>query len=289
MRLPQSAGLRFRVVVGLLLGLCLAGCQSKESPASYVARVGDHYLTSDDLDRMLGEMGPVPDTTAARQQVIDQWQTRMLLYREAERLDLQSVEEVQQRLEQQRRSILVAALKTRLHDEADLTPSPSEVRTYFERHKEQLALREPYVRVRYLSTTSQTDAQTVQQELRGPSTQTDSAWTRLVHQYAADTTRAHRLSHRYIPVSTLSQQIPFFQEALGSLQDEELAPVVEANGQYHVLRLDRRIEEGAEPKLEWIEPNIRRRLRIRARKQTYAHEVERLRSEAQANGAIEMP
>ena len=145
MRLPQSAGLRFRVVVGLLLGLCLAGCQSKEPPASYVARVGDHYLTSDDLDRMLGEMGPVPDTTAAWQQVIDQWQTRMLLYREAERLDLQSVEEVQQRLEQQRRSILVAALKTRLHDEADLTPSPSEVRTYFERHKEQLEIGRAHV------------------------------------------------------------------------------------------------------------------------------------------------
>jgi len=65
--------------------------------------------------------------------------------------------------------------------------------------------------------------------------------------------------------------------------------VVTAYGRYHVLRLDRRIPEGTDPKLAGVPPQIRRRLRIRARKQMYAHEVERLRIKAQARGALDLP
>lgn len=286
----QRTGFRFGIVVGLLvLGMSLAGCQSEDPPSSHVARVGSHYLTQDDLDRMLASMGPTRDSAAARQQVIDQWVTRTLLYREAERLNLQSVDSVQQRLERQRRSILVSALKTRLYNETDRTPSPSEVRTYFERHKKQLSLREPYVRVRYLTTARRTAAQTVRQTLRTLPPHSDSTWRGLVRTHAADTARTYRLSQRFLPVSRLTQQLPFLEEVLGRLEEGDTAPIVNANGRYHVLRLDRRLPEGADPKLEWIEPEIRRRLRIRARKQMYAHEVQRLRSQAQASGAIETP
>ncbi len=281
---------RLALLFGGLLVLALgSGCQSEDPPSSYIARVGSHYLTQDDLDRMLGGMGPARDTTAARQQVIDQWVARTLLYREAERLNLQSVDDVQRRLERQRRSILVAALKNRLYEESDLAPSEEEVQTYFQRHKSRMSLREPYVSIHYLSTDRQTAARTVREALRTLPAQPDSAWNRLVREYAADTARAHRLSRRYLPESRLGTQLPTLQEELGALKEGETAPIVNANGQYHVLRLDRRIPEGSAPKLQWLEQKIRRRLRIRARKQMYANEVERLRSKARADGALEMP
>ncbi|PSQ54846.1 MAG: hypothetical protein BRD28_01340 [Bacteroidetes bacterium QH_10_64_37] len=292
MRFPalSTSAHRLALLIGGLLVLALGtGCQSNDPPSSYVARVGSHYLTQDDLSRMLADMGPARDSAAARQQVIDQWVTRTLLYREAERLNLQSVDSVQQQLERQRRSVLVSALKTRLYRETDRTPSSSEVRTYFERHKEQLSLREPYVRVRYLSTARRAAAQTARQTLRTLPPQSDSTWRGLVRTHAADTTQAYRLSQRFLPVSRLTRQLPFLEEVLGRLEEGDAAPVLDANGRYHVLRLDRRLPEGADPKLKWIEPEIRRRLRIRARKQMYAHEVQRLRSQAQADGAIETP
>ena len=65
--------------------------------------------------------------------------------------------------------------------------------------------------------------------------------------------------------------------------------VVTANDRYHVLRLDRRIPEGTNPKRVGVDPQIRWRPRIRARKQMYAHEVERLRTKAQARGAFDHP
>ena len=171
---------RLRVLLLLLLGAGLAGCQTEAPPDSYVARVGTNYLTEADLDQMLAAMGPVRDSTKARQQAIDQWVTRTLLYQEAERLNLSSEDEVQDQLRRQRRSILVSALRTRLTEEADVRPSAEEVRTYFERHKEQLRLREPYVRIQYLPTPDRASARTVRQELRTPPTPPDTTWARLV-------------------------------------------------------------------------------------------------------------
>lgn len=292
MRLPIAPidARRLALLVGSLVLLAVgAGCQTEEAPSSYVARVGSHYLTQDDLDRMLAGMGPARDSTAAREQVIDQWVTRTLLYREAQRRNLQAADSVQRELERQRRSVLVSALQTQLYKETDLTPSPSEVRTYFEGHREQLRLREPYVRVRYLATPQRPAGQTVRQALRTLPPDSLSTWRRLVRTHAADTMQAYQLSGRFFAESRFTQQRPFLREALGRLEEGDTAPIITANGRYHILRLDRRIPEGTAPKLQWVEPQIRRRLRIRARKQMYAHEVERLRSKAEASGAIETP
>ena len=274
---------------GVLLLTLSAGCQSEDRPSSYVARVGSHYLTEADLNRLLAGMGPTPDSAEARRQIIDQWVTRTLLSREAERRNLASVEEVQRQIERQRRSVLISALKTRLYDETDLTPSPQEVRTYFERHKEQLQLREPYVRIRYLATAQRAAAQTVRQAFRSESAEADSTWTRLVRTHATDTTQTHQLSHRPLPESQVQEALPFLSETLATLDEGDTAPIIEHDDRYHVLRLDRRIPTGAAPKLEWFDTEIRRRLRIRARKQMYTHEVQRLRNEAQADNALEMP
>lgn len=287
----SSTGLpSLTLLFGGLLVLSLgAGCQPDDPPTSYVARVGSHHLTEVDLNRRLASMGPIPDSTKARRQVIDQWVTRMLLYREAERRKLAAVEDVRRRLERQRRSTLIAALKDRFYRETDLTPSPQEIRSYFERHKNQLKLREPYVRARYLATSSQAAAQTVQESLRPQSLDADSTWIRLVREYAADTTQAFQFSRRPLPKGQVIAELPFSDDRLDALNEGDTSPIIEHKDRYHVLQLVRRIPAGTDPKLGWVEAEIRRRLRIRARKQMYTHEVQRLRNKAQADNALETP
>lgn len=272
------------------LGLALLsplglGCQSGEVSPPAVARVGDYTLTQADLERRLEGLGTERDS-AARAQIIEQWVRRTLLYREAERRDLATAPAVQRRLERQRRSVLVAELTTRLYDDASLRPSDAEVRTYFERHKASLRLREPYVRVRYLPAADRAAAVAARQALADLPPTADSAWTALVRRTATDTARAQRLSQQPLSERRLAQQIPFDPEALRDLQAGDTAPLLQADGQYHVLRLDRRRPAGAQPNLAWVAPQIRQRLRIRARKQIYTNEVERLRSQAQARGLL---
>lgn len=277
-------------LVGAILLAMLPGCESKKSPDSYVARVGDQYLQEPDVNRMLKGMGPVPDSTEARQQVIEQWVERSLLLREAERLNLSQDAEVQRLLRKRRRNTLVGAMTNRIHENMDQPPTDEEVRTYFERHQDQLTLREPYVRVRHLTTTTIDSARAARQALVDVSSSVaDSVWTRLSQQYGQAPTRSQQLADRYLPESRLFAQLPYVRDELATLQEGETAPVIEANNRFHVLELVRRVPEGAEPQLQWVEAEIRRRLRVRRRKQMYAREVQRLRNRAKADGLIETP
>jgi hypothetical protein len=238
---------------------------------------------------MLDDMGPIPDSAEARQQAIDQWVTNTLLYREALDRNLASVEEIKKKLERQRRSLLITAVTNRIQEKATPSLSREDVRTYFEQHKDQMQLREPYVNVRYLATSSSAAAETVRQKLRSNTARPDSLWTRLVRTHAADSSRAFQISQGFQPERRLAQQLPYSQDALPTLDEGEMAAIVQKDQRYHVLQLVRRLSEGAEPKLSWFADRIRQRLRIRARKQMYTREVQRLRSEAQADGVLELP
>lgn len=268
----------------------LTGCESQEAPSSYVARVGDHHLTEVELERMLSDMGPTPDSTEARQQVIEQWVTQTLLYREALRLNLEQLDSVQRQLEEQRQSTLISTMTNRIYEEAEIAPSEEEVRTYFERHRDQLQLREPYVRVRYLSTTTSDEAAAVRQELLNQrSDLPDSTWTQIRQEYASEPATSQHISNHVMSEGRLLAQLPYEQSDLSALREGEIAPIIEQNRKYHVLQLVRRIPEGTDPELAWLEEDIRRRLRIRSRKQIYAREVQRLRTEARAEDELELP
>jgi hypothetical protein len=278
------------LLVVSLLAAGLLGCESETKPKSYVARVGNHYLTQSEFDRKLDGMAPVPDSTQARQQIIEQWIRQTLLLREAERLNLEEDSEVQRQLKKRRKSTLVTAMTNRLYQNANIEPSDEEVRTYFERHQDKLALREPYVRVRHLATSSRDSARSARRQLRQKrDAEIDSVWARLARTYARSPRRALELSDRFLPEGRLFAQLPYVQDELTALQEGQVAPVIRDNDQFHVLQLVRRIPEGTPPKLRWMEPEIRRRLRIRNRKQMYAREVQRLRNKAAANDLIETP
>lgn len=288
--MPNSSRLPFLVASALLAGLLIGGCEQNEPPSSYVARVGSHYLQQDDVARMLQGMGPVPDSTQARQQVIGQWVENTLLLQEAQRLNLAEDPAVKRRLEEQRRNALVTALKNRIYDELDQAPSEQEVRTYFERHQEQLTLREPYVRVRHLTTQQADSARTAREQLLSArAAGADSVWAQLSRRYADQPARARRLAGRFLPESRLFSQLPYVRDELDALREGEVAPITQDGDRFHLLQLVQRVDTGATPELEWVEGEIRRRLRIRHRKQMYAREVQRLRNRAKADNLIETP
>lgn len=286
-----SRFLRRAVRYGALVLGCavvLLGCEDERPPDTYVARVGDAYLTQDRLNEMMGTRVGL-DTTEARQQIIEQWVNRTLLHQEALNRNLHNDPDVQQQLEEQRRTVLVTALTNRLYESFDVSPSESDVRSYFERHRAELQLREPYLRVRFLSTSSPDSAQVVRQDLAAADTAiADSLWTRLVQQHAAAPSYSQRLAERFFPESRLREDLPVGQDALARLDDGELAPVLDADSAFHVLQVVQRLDEGTAPQIDWVAPEIRRRLAVRARKQMYAREVQRLRNQAQARNALDI-
>jgi len=272
-----------------ILPVVFAACGTEE-PASYAARVGTYYLTHDELNQRLDGLDRSTDSANARQQVIEQWVARTLLLREAERLNLKELPEVQRRLQRQRRSVLVSAMTDRIHEEMKRPPNEEQVRAYYDQNGDALRLQEPYVRVRYLSTSSLDSAQAVRAQLQqAESSDVDSLWNRLQRRHAADPTRSQSLSRQIVTVSRLVSQVPFSRPAVNALREGELGPVRQAQDHFHVLQVAERLPKGAIPDLKWVREDIQRRLQIQNRKQMYTREVERLRNRARANEELDVP
>lgn len=274
----------------LIAVLTAAGCTPEPTPPDYVARVGSQYLTQPELGSLLAALPVGEDTTDARQQIIEQWVTRTLLYQEALRRGLREDPDVQRLLVENERSVIVSALVGALFEESNVTPSDEDIRAYFNANKEQLRLLEPFVRVRHLATARSSAAQEARRRLQqlNRAEEPDSAWAGLVRNYAADPPADLGLSDNYVAERHLFQAMPALRSALLALRPSEIAPVIEVDSLYHVLQLVERKPAGTLPELPWIEEEIVRRLVIRNRKQMYARQVQRLRTEAQAQEALEI-
>jgi hypothetical protein len=252
-------------------------------------------LQQSDLNASLQDLAGL-DTAEARRQIIEQWVTRTLLLQEALAMNLEDTPAVRKRLEEQERAVLVTALTSRIYDAAEVAPTREEIEAYFERHRDRLRLREPYVRVRYLVTrraeTAERIREQMQEQTAAPGADTsraaDALWQQVAREHALDPERAQRLSQQYVPVSRLFIRNATLRATLSRLRAGDLAPVVSTDSLHHVLHLVERIPEGSAPELAWVEPEIRRRLVVRARKQMYAREVQRLRNEAKARNALEI-
>ncbi len=277
----------------LLAGILLAGlarCAEPPEASPYVARVGDQYLTQQALDEALAVLPAPRDTIEAREQIIEQWVTNALLYREAQRRNLADAPNVQKRLKESRRSVLVSALIDHLYQDAVSQPTDAAVRAYFERHREQLRLHEPFVSVRHLATANAEAAQRARQALQ-EAMRTGAAaarWPDIARRYALDASRSTALAGEYYAQRVLFNSLPAARSMLGRMDPGEIAPLFEAQGRYHVLQLVERIPAGTLPKLEWLEDEVRRRVLRRQRKQMYARQVQRLRNEARSRGVLDI-
>lgn len=287
-----GAGRSFQLLlVALCLGICLlAGCQQQATPDAFVARVGEAYLTDEEISAALDHLASQLDTTEARRQFIDQWVTNELLYQEALRRNMRDQPGVQRRLAESERAVLIDALVSQLFLEEEASGTPAEIRAYYERNKEQLRLREPFVRVRYLYSAVPDSAQRARQLLQEATSRAvaDSVWLLLVDRFAEDAELSHTLGSNYFPESRLFMEQPRLHERMQQLQPGQIAPLIEINGQTHLLQLAARVPAGSLPELAWVEDQVRRQLTIDRRKQMYERQVQRLRTEAASRDAIEI-
>lgn len=278
------------LLVSVVMAVTLVGCESNGELPPYEARVGDRYLTKQELSDALAALPVRQDSVEARQQIIEQWVSNELLYQEAQHRGLRQDPEVQRLLKENERSVLVSALISRVYEESISAPTPAEMQAYFERHKEQLRLREPFVRVRHLAARTPASAQEARRQLQEAvaSDAADSVWQRIIGRYAVDESDALGFSDTYYPERRLFALQPDLASALGQLRSGQIAPVIDSDDLYHVIQLVERVPAGATPEPAWIEDELTRRLVIQSRKQMYARQVQRLRNEALSRDNLEV-
>lgn len=245
--------------------------------------MGDAYLTLEDAQQRGALTSDASDSTHTLEQVVEQWVTYELLRQEADRLDLKSDPAIQRRIEENERSILIDALMRRLYEEESIVQSVDDKRAYFERNKELLKLREPYVRVRYLEISDQGQAEAARGlmlQIRSNAEQADSLWSLAINTFATDQQGSRDLSQTYLPERQLFWDRPAVRSALTRLRDTQVSSILELDSTYHIVQLIERKPIGTVPEYSWIENEITERVGIQARKQLFARQVQRLRNEA---------
>ena len=81
-----------------LLIIVVSGCTSEAPQGDYLARVGNSYLYPDDLELAMSVLPAMGDSSAAIDQIVDQWVTRTLLEQEARQLGLADDDHVKKTL-----------------------------------------------------------------------------------------------------------------------------------------------------------------------------------------------
>lgn len=269
--------------------LAFLGCKEELPQVEYIARVGDQLLTKEDLGPLFDTFSLGQDTSEALEQIAEEWVKNELIAQEAIRRGLRNDEEVKRLLEENERSVLVSAFVSRLFQEETLDPTEEEIEAYYAQNATQLALREDYIRVRYLRAESISQAEQARLLLRDATVEgkADSLWPTIINRFASDQDASIMLSSKFYPRSILFPTAQL-REMVARLNLNQISPVIEEAGEYHIVQVAERRSAGEIPELTWIEEELKQRLTIEARKQMLARQVQRLRTEALAREDLEI-
>lgn len=284
-------------LVVLVGTLALTGCRGTPPEPDVFARVGDAVLTEEDLRYALAAVPAGADTTLARDQFLEQWLTNQLLAQEARRRGLGEREDIRRQLQEHETSVLAAALIEELYERDGGSVNPAELEAYFEQHRDRLRLREPYVRVRFLEVRSATAAERARAALQTlarpgtPERARDSLFVEAARRFAVDPEASLSLAESFVPQSRLTRQAASAPWAVvAQLRTGEVSAVLPtATDTYFVVYLEERVPAGAVPELAWVREDLQRHLLLQSRKRLVAREVQRLRAEAEARGALFLP
>lgn len=154
----------------VLLGL-LTSCELLEKSsqrADAVARVGTYYLYQSDLTGLVPEGSDPDDSLEITKSYIDNWIRRHLILMEAESQLTADQKNVTDKLEAYRQSLL----QYRIENEViaplmDTTVDNDLILTYYKANKEQLALRRPLMRGRFVKIDREAPRQDYLRQLMG--------------------------------------------------------------------------------------------------------------------------
>ncbi len=281
-----------RLLLLPVLAAALAACGSDAGAPTgdVVARVGDATLSETDVADALGEVPAGLDSATAREQVVEQWVQRELLVQEARRQGLAETPEVRRLLAESERSTLEAAALESFFASNPVEPDEEALQAYYDEHREALALREPYVRLRHLRTTSRERAEQAQRALQQTLTSPypDSLFVLVAREYADDPEGAAALATEYVAEDRLASLDPALGERVAALPAGAQVVVVPSGRVFHVVQVVDRVPTGTVPPFSLVRDELAERLAVQMRRDMEARLLSQLRSEARARGRLDL-
>jgi hypothetical protein len=255
----------------LLMGV---GCQRQSSSHTPLARFDNTTLTAEDIhvrfDSSQGLSG------AQLQQYVQRWLKDELLYREALARGLGNSKDIDARLEDVRRQLIINEfLEKEIYNEQTARATPDEVSAYYEAHKAEFVLRSDVVLISYVVFSERDAANRFRNSvLRG------TPWTNAVQQLLLSAQQAIRVltkgdSLYHTQASLLPPDL--WRVAASASPGQPSFPIATMEG-YYVLIVWQMGRQGQPANIHFVDGEIRNRLAIERRSQLYDSLVENLRA-----------
>jgi hypothetical protein len=274
----------FSMILSLVV---LSSCEKVKPPADAVvlARVGNEFLTLDYALNRIPDFLLNSDSTTAVNEFRDEWIRKRLLYLEAHRLGLYREPAISQRLKRSEVEILSQVLiDLIIMNSPDLLEvTPSDVRDYYERNRDQFVLQERYVRLRHLTAESLDNARIAKEELlRGV------PWENVVDRYSINKDETLERAQRFFPVSSLFNDNPPMRQYLGVIGITEISPIRGHDGTFHFIQITEDKPRGDHPDIDLVFEQIKDWLSLEKKRRFVRSYQQNLLIQAEANNEIEL-
>ncbi|MFN2374042.1 MAG: peptidyl-prolyl cis-trans isomerase [Cyclonatronaceae bacterium] len=270
------------VISGLLLS-----CKPEihETTDEVIARVGDSRLYLNEVFYQVPALLLEHDSLATLEKFRNNWIRRELLHQEAIRLGLDKNPTIESKIETFKKDILAQSLLDHMISQSgDIQVTRQEAIAYYETHKDQFKLNEPYIRFRHLSAANMQDAENARQDLlRGIS------WENVVERYAINKQDALRDATVFHPLSLSLQNAPPLDQFIRRMGINEISPIQRIGTRYQFVQLIERKSEGELPDLTWVLDQVEDWLLLDKKRRLISSYEQQIIRRAQANKEIHLP
>ncbi|MCC5925280.1 MAG: hypothetical protein JJU41_01855 [Bacteroidetes bacterium] len=263
----------------------LAGCAVDRPPSdeTVIARVGKSYLTLEHALRDIPAFVLEQDSASAVLSYRNDWILSNVIHQEALRTGLNNNEGIHNRLLAAEREVLRQAMREAAIASSPIAITDSEVRDYYNQHRENFVLQERYLRVRHVVTETLDQSRDAKNDLlRG------IGWETVVERYALNKEETLEKANQFFPESTLFLDNRLMRDYLRVMGITEISPIRGFQGQYHFIQIMEDRAAGEHPDIEWVFEQIRTWLEMEKRRRTIRIFEQNLVLQAEANNEIQV-
>ena len=263
-------------------GIVAAGCKPNETKKQYLARVGDSYLTQEDLTAA-GD-STILSSEARRRELVARWVNNEVLFQEARKQGMESSELVQQQLRETRKQLSIQAfLQKEIYGDSLAIPEDS-IQAYYDSHPADFLQQEEVVRLNLIAFANMNSALAFRSKvLRG--TSWDAAIDEALSDSATLASIVRRADTQNYSKQTLSPP-ELWRVATSTSRGTVSYPVKTASG-FFLLQPIALSQQGRRARLDIVQDEIRQRMILEKRRQQYAQLLSRLRSQYELE--VEVP
>ena len=250
-----------------------------------IATAAGKQLTMDQAMNEIPSFVLNQDTVSAVYSFANQWVEKQIVVDHARQIGIDQTSEFQEKMNRYQEQLLQNMLKDYvLKEHADeIEVTRQEAQEYYQTHRDQFTFDENYIRFRYLTTQTRTEAENANRDLAA-----GRDWEDIVEEYSVDPEFQLRQSTQFYPISMALADIPPLHDQLKIMGPSERSSIYFFRGQYHFAQLIDIKTEGENPGLEWLIPQITEWLKLeKARRITNAY-LRNLYLQAESNNEIQL-